>query len=38
MNSDQFARLKELLLKAADLSGEEQRAFLDQSCPVWPFC
>jgi WD40 repeat protein len=32
MEPDRFARLKELLLKARDLSEEERSAFLDDAC------
>ncbi len=32
MNPDAFARLKEVLLKAADLSPEDRAAFLDEAC------
>jgi len=32
VNPDRFARLKELLLRAADLSGKERRVFIDDAC------
>ena len=32
MKPAKFARLKEILLQASDLAGEERRAYLDQAC------
>jgi hypothetical protein len=34
MTSNQFARVKELLLKVADLSEDKRQAFLDDAGPL----
>ena len=33
MNADEFARSKQILLRAADLPEAEREAYLDASCP-----